>query len=155
MVFTIDVYVHGACRGGNGVAAGVFKFRNMPPITYWHPLAANPPPTQMRAELTAIELAIDRVLAQRAKLDRNPLLNVTIYTDSKNAHDFMTVHYQKWEQNGWRNAKGNEVANRDVIERALYGERKVWEWGTVRYLVVSRAENAEAERVVNEELDRM
>ena len=53
------------------------------------------------------------------------------------------------------NAKGTEVANRDVIEEALRLEDEIWKMGTVKYGCVSRAENTNAEEAVNEELGRI
>ena len=49
---------------------------------------------------------------------RTPRLNVTIHSDSKYAVSCMNVWIDKWTQNGWTNAQGEPVANRDLIEQA-------------------------------------
>lgn len=59
--------------------------------------------------------------------------------------------------NGWRNAKGGEVANRDLVELAKGLEGLVREAGrgTVRFVWVPREENMDADRAVGEVLDGM
>jgi ribonuclease HI len=62
--------------------------------------------TNQRAELTAISRALDIAPMHR---------HVQIYTDSKYAIDCVTNWYVKWQQNGWVNAKGKPVENKDLI----------------------------------------
>lgn len=62
--------------------------------------------TNQRAELTAILRALD--IAPRHR-------EVTIYTDSKYAIDCVTNWYRNWRKNGWVNAKGKPVENKDLV----------------------------------------
>ncbi|KAG9771339.1 hypothetical protein ABEF93_007947 [Exophiala dermatitidis] len=62
--------------------------------------------TNQRAELTAILRALD--IAPRHR-------DVTIYTDSKYAIDCVTNWYRNWQRNGWLNAKGKAVENKDLV----------------------------------------
>ncbi|KIW99455.1 uncharacterized protein Z518_11194 [Rhinocladiella mackenziei CBS 650.93] len=62
--------------------------------------------TNQRAELTAILRALDITPRHR---------EVTIYTDSKYAIDCVTNWYRTWRKNGWVNAKGKPVENKDLI----------------------------------------
>lgn len=62
--------------------------------------------TNQRAELTAILRALD--IAPRHR-------EVTIYTDSKYAIDCVTNWYRNWKKNGWLNAKGKPVENKDLV----------------------------------------
>ena len=62
--------------------------------------------TNQRAELTAVSRALDIAPRHRP---------VTIYTDSKYAIDCVENWYIKWRQNGWVNAKGKPVENKDLI----------------------------------------
>ena len=62
--------------------------------------------TNQRAELTAIQRALD--IAPRHR-------DVTIYTDSRYSIDCATKWYKKWVQNGWKNALGKPVENKDIV----------------------------------------
>lgn len=44
---------------------------------------------------------------------------VSIITDSKYAIDCVTVWYVNWRKNGWKNASGKAVENKDLIENIL------------------------------------
>lgn len=65
----------------------------------------------------------------------------------------MTDWYQKWQSNGWRNAAGFEVVNRDLIEEALESHEFLLHLGKVQYEWIPRAENQFADDVANEVLD--
>lgn len=58
-------------------------------------------------------------------------------------------------RNGFRNHRGREVANRDLIERALVLEGKVLEMGTVEWVWEPRRVNGVAFAVVEVVLDEM
>lgn len=114
-----------------------------------------PVPTSQRAELYAIILALDHAIEKRGELDSNPYMDVTIHTDSKYAKGCMTEWYSKWQSNGFINALGNEVANRDLIERALELESDILDHGKVTWEWVPRSENTEADEAANDEMDEM
>jgi ribonuclease HI len=59
----------------------------------------------------------------------------------------------KWTRNGWRNASGNEVANRELIEEASDLDDQVKELGSVEYIWIPRAENEEADEACNRAMD--
>ena len=65
-----------------------------------------PRQTNQRAELTAVSRALE--IAPRHR-------EVTIYTDSRYAIDCVTNWYKNWQRNGWLNAKGKPVENKDLI----------------------------------------
>jgi ribonuclease HI len=67
----------------------------------------------------------------------------------------MTEWIYKWHKNGWINAAGKEVANRDLIKRATYLDDLVGEKGDVEYIWISRENNEEADRLCNDEMDEM
>ena len=58
-------------------------------------------------------------------------------------------------RNGFRSSMGREVANRDLIERALLLEGDVLGAGTVDWVWVPRSRNEVAEAVVDGVLDEM
>ena len=45
--------------------------------------------------------------------------DVVVITDSKYAIDCVTNWYVNWRRNGWKNAAGKAVENKDVIENVL------------------------------------
>ena len=80
-------------------------------------------------------------------------MKVTITTDSKYAYGCMIEWRFKWECNGWINAAGRDVANRDLLERAIELEAEVEQYGDVRYRWVPRERNTEADEAANQALD--
>lgn len=63
--------------------------------------------TENRAELTAVVEALKR-LNQSCDLD--------IYTDSEHIATAINNNWLvKWRDNGWMNAKGSEISNRDLV----------------------------------------
>lgn len=98
-------------------------------------------------------MALEQAVEQYESCDTSPFMQVTIKTDSKYALGCMTDWRYKWVENGWLNSKGQEVANRDLIERALDLEAEIEQNGDVRYRWVRREENQEADAAANKELD--
>jgi ribonuclease HI len=158
MVYFMEIYVDGGCRGNGqpdsiGAAAAVFKLRYGRRMTWTRVLPDYPPPTNQRAEITAIIIALEQVLEKYDELDSYPRLNVKIYADSKYAIGCMNEWIYKWTRNGWRNASGNEVANRELIEEASDLDDQVKELGSVEYIWIPRAENEEADEACNRAMD--
>jgi ribonuclease HI len=159
MVYYMEVFIDGGCHqngqpGAMGVAAAIFKGINgKTTASHVHHLPRHPPPTSQRAEITAIILGLERALAKSRTLATNPELDVKIYSDSRYAISCLTIWIHKWRQNGWINAKGREVANRDLIERASHLGDLVEEKGVVHYIWISREHNEEADELCTEELN--
>lgn len=61
-------------------------------------------------------------------------MDVTIHMDSRYAHDCITEWVYKWVGSGWKNAKGYEVANRDLIEEASDLDDRLKALGVVTYI---------------------
>lgn len=158
MVYIMEIYVDGGCRGNGqpgaiGAAAAVFKKRNGKYDAWTKSLPPYPPPTNQRAEITAIILALEQALEKLEELDTNPYLEVKIYSDSRYAIGCMTDWIYKWTRNGWINAAGNEVANRDLIQEASHLDDRLKEEGDVEYIWISREGNQLADRLCNENMD--
>ncbi|TVY13489.1 Ribonuclease H [Lachnellula arida] len=128
MVFVMRIYVDGGCRGNGkpgsiGAASAVFKYRAGRKRAWTTDLPESPLPTNQRAEITAIILALEQALLKYGRIQSNPRqgiprLDVKIYSDSKYAIGCMTEWISKWRDNGWKNAAGKPVANRDLIMMA-------------------------------------
>lgn len=114
-VTTLDIYTDGACskNGGDGANAGIgVYFGDGDPRNVSAILPPHEKQTNNRAELTAIETAIDIVL------DTEPLPpSVNIFTDSTYSHKALTEWVHGWVKKRWMTSKGTPVENRDVIER--------------------------------------
>ena len=65
--------------------------------------------TNQIAELRAIK----RAVSYSKKFGNGKCVN--IYTDSMYAINSLTLWNKRWKQNGWKNAKGDDVVNRDLI----------------------------------------
>lgn len=162
MVYNMVMFVDGGCRG-NGYPGAfgacacyvVKKWGHSETFTQWLQSWMRPVPTNQRAELYAIILALEHAIEERDNLNSNPYMNVTIHTDSKYAHGCMTEWYRKWQNNGFINALGNEVTNRDLIERALELESDILDHGNVTWEWIPRSDNTVADEAVNDEMDKM
>ncbi|KAI1494107.1 ribonuclease H-like protein [Biscogniauxia mediterranea] len=158
MPFIMDFTVDGGCRPRLGsrhravaAAAAVLHTRNVGHRLRTRtllPTTARVQPSNHRAELTAVILALEWALARYRQLAGRPRLVVRIRTDSRYAVRCLSgVWVYRWDRNGWRNARGVEVANRDLIERALNLAALVEDMdGTVTYEWIPRHENEVADR---------
>jgi len=159
MVYIMEIYIDGGCRGNGqpgaiGAAAAVFKNKFGRSNGWVRALPRQPPPTNQRAEIAAVILALEQALEKFEELDTNPYLDIKIYSDSKYVIGCMTNWIYRWTRNGWINAAGNEVANRDLIEEASDLDDRLKEKGDVEYIWIPRDENEEADRLCNESMDR-
>ncbi|KAE8383309.1 ribonuclease H-like domain-containing protein [Aspergillus bertholletiae] len=158
MVYIMEIYTDGGCRGNGrpgaiGAAAAVVVKRNGKSTSWTRSLPRYPPPTNQRAEITAICLALELALEKFDQLDTNPQFDVTIYSDSKYAIGCMTTWIYKWARNGWFNAAGNQIANRDLIQEASDLDDRLDEVGNVKYVWIPREKNEVADRLCNEDMD--
>ncbi|KAH8673377.1 ribonuclease H-like domain-containing protein [Xylariales sp. PMI_506] len=162
MVYTMVFNVDGACRRNGqanaiGAAAACLHLRGGHKLLYrTRKLRTgyyDPAPTNQRAEIAAIILALKWVLEKYEELDGYPRLDVTIRTDSRYAEGCMTEWIYKWVTNGWTNARGEAVANRDLIQKASDLDDRVAELGKIKYVWVPRSENTDADQFCNEALD--
>ncbi|KAF2853555.1 ribonuclease-like protein H [Plenodomus tracheiphilus IPT5] len=158
MVFQVD----GGCRnngyyGAIAAAACVLLRRNGQPGLCWtEHLPDYPTPTNQRAELAAIILALKTALRRDEELNIRTTLDITIQSDSKYAINCMNVWMQKWVHNGWMNAAGRDVANRDLLEKATHLEDEIREQnGDITYQWIPRSENGDADRCCIDAMDDM
>jgi ribonuclease HI len=105
MVYIMEIYVDGGCRGNGrpdsiGAAAAMFKLRHGRYKGWTKLLPRYPPPTNQRAEITAIILALEQAIEKCACMISDPWVDITIYSDSKYAIGCMTEWIYKWVRNG-------------------------------------------------------
>ncbi|KAI0517763.1 ribonuclease H-like domain-containing protein [Xylaria bambusicola] len=161
MVYVMEFYVDGGCRGNGqpwaiGAAACVLKTRSGLSFHRTVELSQYPNlPTNQRAEIAAIIVALKWALEKYQELDSSPRLDIRIHSDSRYAIGCMNEWIFKWVRNGWMNAAGNEVANRDLIEKASDLDDDVKELGSVEYIWVPRSQNEEADEACNDKLDEL
>jgi ribonuclease HI len=160
MVYRMELYVDGGCRHNGCIdaigaaAVGLKSPRGGFQDSSTEALPSSPTPTNQRAELSAIILALKKALERRRELYNNPRLEVTIHSDSRYAVGCMMEWADGWEQNGWRNCRGEKVANRSLIKEALALENKVMVSGKLRYEYIRRNRNRYADGLCNECLDQ-
>ncbi len=158
MVYYMEIYVDGGCRGNGqpgviGAAAAVFKLKSGRKKVFTRRLPDYPTPTNQRAEITAIIIALEEALERYDNLKNKPWLDVKVYSDSRYAIGCMTDWVYKWSRNGWRNAAGNEVANRDLIQEASDLDDRLREEGDVQYIWIPREQNQDADGYCNDVMD--
>ncbi|KAL2825069.1 ribonuclease H-like protein [Aspergillus cavernicola] len=160
MVYTMQIHVDGGCRGNGkpwaiGAAAAARKNRKGNFTQSWTTvLPSDPTPTNQRAEIAAIIIALKAALIKYQTLNTAPYLRLTIWSDSRYAIGCMTEWVKKWMNNGWVNAAGREVANRDLIEKAVGLARDVKRVGRVKYVFIPRDENEYADKLCNACMDK-
>ena len=117
------IYVDGACRGngrykmpmaGIGVYYGDQDQRNHHAPLICVDDVERYKPTNQRAELWAFWLAMDDIVhdIDEGRCD----CPTTIYTDSSYVFNVVSTWRRQWEQNGWRNSRGQRVKNRDIMK---------------------------------------
>ena len=116
-------------------------------------LPSYPTPTNQRAELTALVMALEWALERYHKLDSDPRLRVAVRSDSTYVVGCMNEWSYKWRCNDWYNSSGREVANRDLIEEAVDLRDRLEEHGDVDFIWVSRDENTLADEYCKDVLD--
>jgi ribonuclease HI len=117
------------------------------------PLNSWPTPTSQRAELEAIILALQKALEVYEGLGNEPVLDVTIYSDSRYAVNCMTKWIYKWVRNGWINCAGDTVANQDLLGKASDLDDRLREEGVVEYVWIPREQNELADKICDENMD--
>lgn len=106
-------------------------------------LPTSPTATSSRAELNALVLALETALERKAGLQFRPRFHLFVKSCSSYVVGIMTEWKAKWQMNGWKDAKGNVIANKDLIERAVQLEEAVTRGGGgfVAYQLVPRKWN--------------
>lgn len=162
MPYTMRMHVDGGCRRNGqasalGAAAALIIHRNGATTTRKRALPSSPLPTNQRAELTAIVLALELAYQKSLQLANAPYMKVTIVTDSKYAYGCMTDWSFKWRRNGWRNSAGRPVANQDLVKKAIELQEQVEMagLGKVKFEWVPRKWNFDADEAVNDKLDEL
>ncbi|KAI0199734.1 ribonuclease H-like domain-containing protein [Astrocystis sublimbata] len=164
MVYVMQFTANGGCRNyGYHQALGAAVCCHMRPRWYVpdhkyksQPLPVYPtPPNKQRAEITAVFMALQWAWEKYRQLEGVPKLKLRIYSDSRYAIGCMNDDdlLNKWKTNGWLNARGCEVANRDLIEQASHLDIMLKDFGSVQYIWIPRSENWLADQYCDEALD--
>ncbi|KAJ5391670.1 ribonuclease H-like domain-containing protein [Penicillium cosmopolitanum] len=158
MAYVIKFYTDAGCKGNGtsgaiGAAAAVFETEDGDYKSWKMSLASYPTPTNERAGIEAIVLALEKALDLFDNLNSSPWLDVAIYSDSRYGVDCMTKWIYKWTRNGWVNYAGHDVANRDLLEQASDLDQRLRAEGDVQFLWIPREKNGIADRLCNEAMD--
>jgi len=111
----VIVFTDGACsKNGrkDSRASYAFYFPDYPEYSDAQVVPSEFPQTNNRGELMAINEAVKRA---QEKFPANEI-DLQIYTDSTYSRDCLTIWLPGWLRNNWKNSKGDDVKNRDLIE---------------------------------------
>ena len=116
---TFEIYCDGSTRGNgqeNSVGAWAYVIL-MGDTKFYQNCQAEANTTNQRMELTAAAEALEYLFHNEICV---PFDKVVVYTDSAYLHNCYTQKwYINWQNNGWKNAKKQPVANRDLWERLV------------------------------------
>ena len=103
------IYTDGSCINSIGGYGYVYvkKLDNEKDESYYGKVPGNS--TNQVAELYAIYSALKNTLNKE----------IDLYTDSKYSIGCLTEWYENWQRNGWKNSKGEDVANKELISAIL------------------------------------
>jgi len=118
-------------------------------------LPDTPRPTNQRAELSAIILALEEALQKSSNMNNVPFMDVKIYTDSTYAYKCMTVWKERWLHNDFTAATGQLVVNRDLMRQAYDLQEDLQHEGSVGFVWVPSERNQDADAEVSGLLDEM
>ncbi len=112
---SIIVYTDGSCANKRGGYGYLVIYNDMVvPVSGRVP---NYPTTNQVAELYAIYAMLSHVIQHyKDIIIQNGLL---VFTDSKYSIGCLTEWHYAWIRNGWRNSKGESVANQKLIQSIL------------------------------------
>nr|GAT54780.1 ribonuclease H1 [Mycena chlorophos] len=159
MPYALEVYADGACRrnGQHNAAAGAGVYFPRPlnrSHGFSRALPSHPTPTNQRAELSALILALELAIDRRNQLKNRPFFALTIHIDSQYAIDCLTKWLGTWERNGWRTFSGAPVQNRDLIQQAAsLMDEIATNHGNVTFQWISRDKNINADYAANQACD--
>ncbi|KAJ7138533.1 putative ribonuclease H1 [Mycena crocata] len=162
MAYHLEACVDGACRGNgrlDAVAGAGIWVPILPGALHYHPLPSYPRPTNQRAELTAVILALTAGLEKQFGVCVNnlhqPFFILTVRTDSQYAVDCMKWVYGRIRF-GWFKSTGDKVENQDLIQKAhdmrcaiqrrFGGGKAIFNW-------ISREKNQTADWLANKACD--
>ncbi len=114
----MDIFCDGACsRNGKSNAKAGFgllvRLDNKTHAEVSEPLDSSEPQTNQRAELRALERALEYAI------ECPESVNVRIYTDSEYSMDCITKWAFDWRRRGWIKSDGKDVQHKDVIANAF------------------------------------
>ncbi|KAI1088506.1 ribonuclease H-like protein [Rostrohypoxylon terebratum] len=109
--------------------------------------------TSMRAQLQAVILALDWALDTCDRLNGNPRVDITIYSDSEYAIRCMGGRADSGIRSRMRNALGMPRRNADLIEEASHLANIARDMGRVTFVHIPREVNTYADSICNETLD--
>jgi ribonuclease HI len=111
---SVEIWTDGASSGkkvGAGGHAAILLFADRDQLIRGGDASTTNQRMELLAPITALESLTDRH-------------DVVLYTDSAYVGDcFILGWWERWLTNGWRNSKGQAVANQDLWERLLVQNR--------------------------------
>ena len=157
-IHEMKLYVDGGCRlNGSpkaygaaaairlpGIHDGTEEYQSMPKNLCSH---GEPLVTSQRAEIQAVVLALDlawKTFLQHSRSAQDTL-RVIVHADSRYSTKAMRQWIKKWQANGWKTVRNEDVSNRDLFEKAFELHSRLARKGTIKYEWIPRNLNSEAD----------
>lgn len=157
----VHYFTDGQVRGGDIVkmgAAGAVRDNAVGESFEVRGLLApsEPYPTEKRAKLAGIMLALENAVKRRDELaPGSECLRLYIHSDSSHAIELMKHWIGLGKNAEWKDSWGRMVADKDIMERAANADAELCQRGTMDYMFSQRGENWRANEVCNNVLDLM
>jgi ribonuclease HI len=114
----LNLFVDGACsdNGKRGAKAGYgVHVYGQPSLDISRPLLPTEPQTNNRAELRAIQAALDLIEANQIVWD-GQYSNYVLWSDSEYSIHCLTKWAKGWRSNNWKKKDGGLIQNLDLIK---------------------------------------
>jgi ribonuclease HI len=128
----MEAYTDGSWLGSTRTAGSGVVFPAHPEWNRSVPFLL-PNPTNQRAELRAIGLALETAWEQGGAAAQ-----LTVYSDSVYSISCLTKWVPAWQRNGWRTAKGEPVLNQDLLRPMLELQARFATPPVLRYVKAHR-----------------
>ena len=151
-LITLDVYTDGSMKSTGPLRFGGWAFIVVQDgKMLYYQAGSEPGTTNQRMELTAIREALNYV-----HTIRRPSEKVMIYSDSAYAINcYQQDWYIKWQQNGWINSQGKDVANVDLWQTIIPYFDDFWYCFRKVPAHVGHYWNEKCDNLAQEEADRL
>ncbi|KAF2669506.1 hypothetical protein BT63DRAFT_455489 [Microthyrium microscopicum] len=118
-------------------------------------LPDSPVPTAQRAEIYAMNLALQTALEINGGPGSSSSMKLEIHCTSENVIDCMNSWIHQYKSNGWLSCKGKPLVCRDLLEEAFSLDAQIKQVGQVSYILISPESNEMLRKLCDDKLDTL
>jgi ribonuclease HI len=127
----LNVYTDGACKNNPGRGGYAYVVCEENQDLVFDGYGSEKETTNNRMEITAVIVALESIL------DKCVSNSINVHTDSAYvANAFNELWIEKWERNGWKTTRGDNVLNKDLWEKLILTVSKLK--NNVEFIKLSR-----------------